>query len=80
MSIDKKVLEVSHDKTFFISPIITCQIKVLPLKNYFINITGDELLLNFGAKFQRKYNNFEISLVVFMPNITTNHAITYTNL
>ena len=23
-------------------------------------------------------NNFEISLVVFMPNITTNHAITYT--
>ena len=26
------------------------------------------------------YNNFEISLVVFMPNVTTNHAITYTNL
>ena len=26
------------------------------------------------------YNNFEISLEVFMPNITTNHAITYTNL
>ena len=25
------------------------------------------------------YNNFEISLVVFMPIITTNHAITYTN-
>ena len=25
------------------------------------------------------YNNFEISLVVFIPNITTNHAITYTN-
>ena len=25
------------------------------------------------------YNNFETSLVVFMPNITTNHAITYTN-
>ena len=25
------------------------------------------------------YNNFEISLVVFMPNITTNHAITYTD-
>ena len=24
------------------------------------------------------YNNFEISVVVFMPNITTNHAITYT--
>ena len=26
------------------------------------------------------YNNFEISLVVFMPNITTNNAITYTNI
>ena len=26
------------------------------------------------------YNNFEISLVVFMLNITTNHAITYTHL
>ena len=25
------------------------------------------------------YNNFEISLVVFLPNITANHAITYTN-
>ena len=25
------------------------------------------------------YNKFEILLVVFMPNITTNHAITYTN-
>ena len=25
------------------------------------------------------HNNFEISLVVFTPNITTNHAITYTN-
>ena len=25
------------------------------------------------------YINFEISLVVFMPTITTNHAITYTN-
>ena len=25
-----------------------------------------------------RYNNFEISLVVFMSNITTNHAITYT--
>ena len=26
------------------------------------------------------YNNFEISLVVFMPNITKNHAISYTKL
>ena len=25
------------------------------------------------------YNNLEISLLVFMPNIATNHAITYTN-
>ena len=25
------------------------------------------------------YNNFEISLVVFMTNITTTHTITYTN-
>ena len=25
------------------------------------------------------YNSFEISWVVFMPNITTNHATTYTN-
>ena len=29
---------------------------------------------------QISYNNFEISLVLSMPNITTNHAITYTNL
>ena len=26
------------------------------------------------------HNNLEISLMVFMPNITTNHAITHTNL
>ena len=26
-----------------------------------------------------KNNNFEISPVVFMPNNTTNHAITFTN-
>ena len=26
------------------------------------------------------YNNFKIPLVVFIPNITTNHAITYTNI
>ena len=25
------------------------------------------------------YNNLELSLVVFIPNITTNHAITYIN-
>ena len=25
------------------------------------------------------YNDFEISLVVFIPNMTTNDAITYTN-
>ena len=35
----------------------------------------------FGINTTREitYNNFEISLVEFMPNITTNHAITYTN-
>ena len=26
------------------------------------------------------YNNFEISLLVFMQNIATNHAITYANI
>ena len=28
---------------------------------------------------QITYNHFEIPLVVFMPKITANHAITYTN-
>ena len=40
-----------------------------------INITRDISKLS-----QITYNNFEISLVVFMPNTTTKHAITYTNL
>ena len=39
-----------------------------------INTTRDISKLS-----QITYNNFEISLVVFMPNITTNDAITYTN-
>ena len=39
-----------------------------------INTTSDISKLS-----QITYNNFEISLVVFMPNIATNHAITYTN-
>ena len=39
-----------------------------------INTTQD-----ISAAREITYNNFEISLVVFMPNITTNHAITYTN-
>ena len=39
-----------------------------------INTTRDISKLS-----QISYNNFEISLVVFMPNITTNHAIGYTN-
>ena len=39
-----------------------------------INTTSDISKLS-----QISYNNFEKSLVVFMPNITTNHAITYTN-
>ena len=41
---------------------------------FVINTTRDISKLS-----QITYNNFEISLVVFMPNITTNHAITYTN-
>ena len=39
-----------------------------------INTTRDISKLS-----QITYNNFEISLLVFMPNITANHAITYTN-
>ena len=31
------------------------------------------------ARREITYNNFEISLVVLIPNITINHAITYTN-
>ena len=42
-----------------------------------------KLAQNFTRQTSREitFNNFEISLVVFMPNITTNHAlpITYTN-
>ena len=30
------------------------------------------------SKLSQFYHNFEITLVLFMPNITTNHAITYT--
>ena len=30
------------------------------------------------SKFSQLYHNFEITLGLFMPNITTNHAITYT--
>ena len=32
------------------------------------------------ARGEITYNNFELSLMVFVPNITTNHAITYTNI
>ena len=39
-----------------------------------INTTRDISKLS-----QITYNNFEISLVAFMPNITTDNAITYTN-
>ena len=39
-----------------------------------INTTRDISKLS-----QITYNNFETSLVVFMSNITTNHAISYTN-
>ena len=37
------------------------------------------MIFGINATREITYNNFEISLVVFMPNITTNHAITYTN-
>ena len=39
------------------------------------------MVLNFTRLTAREitYNNFEISLVVFMLNITTNRAIPYTN-
>ena len=44
--------------------------------------TTREIVSNFTRLTAREitYNNFEISLVVFIPNITTNHAITYTNI
>ena len=32
-----------------------------------------------GTAHEITYDNFEISLVALMLNITTNHAITYTN-
>ena len=40
-----------------------------------------KIVLNFTRLTAREitYNNFEISLVVFMPNVTTYHATTYTN-
>ena len=41
-----------------------------------INTTRDISKL---SQIMYMYNNFEISLVAFMPNITTNRAITYTN-
>ena len=39
-----------------------------------------QILLAYLTARKITYNNFKISLMVFMPNITTNHAITYTNL
>ena len=66
------------------------------MKNYFARFIGHEMMfmvfssdfhgiftnLSFIVLMAREitYNNFEISLVVFMPNINTNHAITNTNL
>ena len=38
--------------------------------SYFTHLTAGEI----------SYNNFNISHVVFMPNITTNHAISYANI
>ena len=41
-----------------------------------------KIVSNFASLTTREitYSNFEISLVVFIPNITTNHGVTYTNL
>ena len=44
-----------------------------------INTTRDISKLSQISAREITYDNFEISLVVFTPNITTNHAITYTN-
>ena len=49
-----------------------------------INKLYHDLYVTFGINTTRdisklSYNNVEISLVVFMPNIITNHAIIYTN-
>ena len=48
-----------------------------------INTTRDiiKIVSNFTRLTVRDitYNNFEISLVLFIPNVATNHAITYTN-
>ena len=35
--------------------------------------------VNVNLNLSNTYNNFEISLVLFMPNIPTNHTITYTS-
>jgi len=48
-----------------------------------MNTTNDisklfQITYNQEQKKSSWYNNFEISLAVFMPNIITNHAITYT--
>ena len=53
--------------------ICTCYLTKIPLVifkivSYFTRLTAREIT----------YNNSEISLVAFMRNITTNHAITYT--
>ena len=57
---------------------------LLQLGVFRINTTCDwyfKIVSNFTRLMAREitYNNFEISLVVFIPNITTNNAITYTN-
>ena len=45
-----------------------------------INTTLDILKLSQISALEITYNNFEILLEVFMLNITTDHAITYTNM
>ena len=50
----------------------------LPYKECFVIVVYAMISRSLTAR-EITYNNFEISLVVFMPNITTNHATTYTN-
>ena len=59
----------------------TLKSKILSNLSLNVHLTYYIFVSNFTRLTAREitYNNFEISLLVFMPNITTNHAITYTN-
>ena len=64
-----------------VSNVLSFALHVKVFLCYFrIVISNFKIVSNFNRLTAREitYNNFEISLVVFMPNITTNHAIIYT--